>query len=436
MKVNPMLRLCPIALVCLATSASLVHAAQNKQSANVSESPRHGVFTAAPGSGQQLLTPPPEGIDYSLDLGALNAYNTWKDGLAKDHHFNFGGAYYPIAIASSESISGTRKDASSAVVRAFASWEAFAPDTDHSGSLNVLYEHRHRYSDNTPGAYSFDNLGNVGAIGIPFDNGGNHLTHLYWDQKFDGGTYEVYVGFLDITDYVDVYPFTSPWTDFFNFAFSIGAGTMDLPDDAALGIAFGAWLSENAYVMAGTEDLNSDPTDPFEGFNTFFNDHELFSHIEFGWTTAAQEAYYLNNTHLTIWHSSEREELGLSEGWGAMFSITHTIAEHWMPFLRAGYANDGASLLSKSVSTGFAYQPNPEDELSGDIWGFAANWGEPNSELLGSGLRDQYAIETYYRWQLSQNIAITPDVQLIIDPALNTDADAIWVTGIRLGITF
>jgi porin len=33
-------------------------------------------------------------------------------------------------------------------------------------------------------------------------------------------------------------------------------------------------------------------------------------------------------------------------------------------------------------------------------------------------LDDQYTAELFYRLQLTQNLAITPDVQLIIDPAL------------------
>jgi len=33
--------------------------------------------------------------------------------------------------------------------------------------------------------------------------------------------------------------------------------------------------------------------------------------------------------------------------------------------------------------------------------------------------------------QLTQNLAITPDVQLIINPALNPDESSIWVFGLR-----
>jgi porin len=68
---------------------------------------------------------------------------------------------------------------------------------------------------------------------------------------------------------------------------------------------------------------------------------------------------------------------------------------------------------------------------SGHQLGFGANWGQPNDALFGTDLRDQYSFEVYYRIQVTKEIAITPDVQLLIDPALNTDEDKIWVFGLR-----
>jgi len=59
------------------------------------------------------------------------------------------------------------------------------------------------------------------------------------------------------------------------------------------------------------------------------------------------------------------------------------------------------------------------------------NWGEANENSFGAGLKDQYVIETYYRYQLTQQLAITPDVQLLIDPAQNPNHDRLWVLGLR-----
>jgi len=40
-------------------------------------------------------------------------------------------------------------------------------------------------------------------------------------------------------------------------------------------------------------------------------------------------------------------------------------------------------------------------------------------------------MEVFYRIQLSTRIAVTPDLQYIINPALNPDASSIFVWGVR-----
>jgi porin len=42
----------------------------------------------------------------------------------------------------------------------------------------------------------------------------------------------------------------------------------------------------------------------------------------------------------------------------------------------------------------------------------------------------------FYRFQLTQFLAITPDAQLIIDPALNPTVDVLAFFGIRLRASF
>ena len=73
---------------------------------------------------------------------------------------------------------------------------------------------------------------------------------------------------------------------------------------------------------------------------------------------------------------------------------------------------------------------------SGSQLGFGVNWGKPNDSLLGPDLDDQYATEVYYRWQVAEEIAITPSAQLLIDPALNPDDDTAWVFGLRARLAF
>jgi len=60
------------------------------------------------------------------------------------------------------------------------------------------------------------------------------------------------------------------------------------------------------------------------------------------------------------------------------------------------------------------------------VFGLGLNRDRPNGALFGADARDQY-----YRLQLAEHLAITPDIQLIKDPALNPWEDFVWVAGLR-----
>jgi porin len=392
-----------------------------------------------PSEVQERITLDRLSEDFLFELEFLRPYYKWKEQILEKYGYTYALDYYSVFLKASDSLPDTKDDAASGVVRFSGFWQLYGRggDSNSTGTLIYQVEQRHRYTDNLPQTFALENLGSVGFIGIPYGSeGGLHLTNLYWNQEWNNG-FGVSVGFLDVTDFVDVYALTSPWTDFYNFVFSIGAATIDLPDDASLGFGGGGWLTDSVYLIAGLEDLNSDPTDPFEGFNTFWNDHEFFKHLEVGWTGSAKEQYYLDNLHITLWHADERDDIGVEDGWGAFLSFSHTFGKKWLVFARGGFSEDGGSLLERSVSIGGGYAPAGIGAPgAGHQLGFGANWGEPNNDLFGSGLDDQYAFEVYYRLQVTKELSITPDVQLLIDPALNTEKDTLWVFGLRARLAF
>jgi porin len=114
------------------------------------------------------------------------------------------------------------------------------------------------------------------------------------------------------------------------------------------------------------------------------------------------------------------------DGWGTALSFSREFG-NWLPFLRAGYGDEGGAILDRSISTGFGYSPHRKD----DRFGLGLHWGRPNREIYGSTGDDQFTIETYYRLQVLKHLQITPDIQLLLNPALNPDEDRVWVFSIR-----
>lgn len=50
--------------------------------------------------------------------------------------------------------------------------------------------------------------------------------------------------------------------------------------------------------------------------------------------------------------------------------------------------------------------------------------------------REQVNAEAFYRFHLTPNLAITPDLQAIWNPSLNPGVDMLWVASLRARVTF
>ena len=344
----------------------------------------------------------------------------WKEKVNQDIGLNFGVDYNFLYQNLTDSLG--EGDATGGIFRAFGTWTLAGRDTDKPGSLVFKVENRHRFGSVAPQNLGFE-AGYVGITGTQFSDYGWGLTNLYWQQKFNNGKLAFSIGTVDVTDYLDVYGLINPLTQFQNLSFSTNP-TIAAPNQG-LGASFGAMLSDNIYLVTGFADANGDATEL--GFETFFDEGEFFKHIEIGWTSS-QERIYLDNIHLTAWHSDSIDDANLPSSWGLAFSSAWFINDRWMPFLRGGYSEGESALLQGNVSAGVGrYFSNSKNLL-----GFGLSWGQPTDDSLES----QVTSEVFYRLQIAENWAITPDIQLLFNPALNPDEDMIAVFGIRSRLNF
>lgn len=326
--------------------------------------------------------------------------------------------FYQVATSSSG-----ESHAASGLVRVYGQWEPFScACRDHRGMLVFKAEDRHKIG--TPIA-PFDlgfQAGSAVPTGTFFSDFSFSVTNLFWKQYFFDQRLAIIAGRIDVTDFVDVYAMINPLTHFINLAFSTNP-TIAVPNQG-LGVAAGGMLTEHLYMQAGFSDANGQPTQA--GFNTFFNDSEYFSYLEFGATTS-QDRLYVDNIHATLWHSDSREATGTPEGHGVTFTVQQFFCDKWLPFFRFGYADGDASLMQTTFSTGLGYALENRD-----VMGIAMSWGQP----ADNSLRDQFTSEFFYRFQLTQFLAITPDIQLIVDPAHNPSTDVLAMFGLRVRAAF
>ena len=346
-----------------------------------------------------------------VGTGLGENWDAWKSELAKNYGFGLGGDYTGVYLNASETVPGGRDSTGAGIFRIYGAWDLAGRTSGNTGSLVWKFEHRHGYANPAPSPlWAVTEVGYLGLMNPPFNDSGVRTQNLYWRQRFGAGRYSVIAGFLDVTDFVDLYGMISPWLHFTNFAFSTGSATIDLPNDAGLGLGFGAMLTNQLYLLASWQDANGDANNVWDSIDTFFSDNEYFKSVELGWTSG-KDLIYLDNYHVTFWHKDKREAAGKPSGSGVNFSFARFVDERWMPFLRGGYSDDGDSLLEKSLSGGIGYRLRGNK----DLLGAGLNWGKPNPNQ-GAGNDAQYAAEIFYRLLIGKRLNLTADLQYVKGP--------------------
>jgi porin len=340
----------------------------------------------------------------------------WKKRQSTDHGIKLSAHYSTMFQALSDSISGGEDKASAGVFRGTLQWTLFGRGTPDTGSLNIMLDHRHAIRDVAPA----DLAGEAGYIGITslfYGDTGFMVINLNWQQAFNDGQTGLLVGRYDPNDYMNVLGYVNPWSIFSNLDSSLDTSAA-LPD-SSWGIGAGHWINDQLYVLGGINDANGFGTDNLEFFE---GGSEFFKYAHLGWSPAKSDRYF-KNVHIFTWHVDERVDVGLESAHGVALAANWTFNDRWMPFARVGVSTGSAPIYNDRLTFGlirkFMYRS--------DLIGFSATWGSPPD----SSLDNQKTFEAFWRFQLSQGLAITPSIQLLKDPALNPDEDTIWVYGIR-----
>jgi porin len=257
------------------------------------------------------------------------------------------------------------------------------------------------------------------------------VTQFYLRQNLFDNSFQYAIGKLFAPNFVNPYPLFDDNRQYLSQMFTTSV-TIPVPL-RGFGMV-GAWFPTDGglYVKGGMYTVYSDDT----GFtlDSFINKNNYFYHAEVGWSGAPRSGTAIqafgpmdaNNFHVTVWHK-DAEQFGPGAADGAAFNANYLVRDNLMVFLRGGVSEGW--VINDNLNAGFAWRPFSDHT---DLFGFGAGWARPASPLL----RDQYVLETFYRYQLTENLAFTPDVQLILNPALNPTQDKVWVYSLRARVTF
>jgi porin len=344
----------------------------------------------------------------------------WKRGISEKYGLEIGLDYSALYQGASDVLPGAEDQAASGALRIFGRWTLFGRGTKNHGTLVFKVENRHRLGTDIPPSQLGFEAGYSGITGTLFNDVGTFLGDLNWQQAFNGGRGGFIVGRFDPSDFMDITGHANPWTTFSNLAVALNT-SIALPD-FSFGAALGHLIGDQVWVNGGANDANGviDEVEFFEG------GAEFFTFLELGWAPSRKQRY-TNQAHVTLWHVDEREDAGVPESEGIALGANWTFDEKWMVFARAGWSDGAAPLMNATATAGVMRRVHKQDLL-----GLGTNWGDPSDDTL----RDQYSTELFYRFQFSQNLALTPSVQWLVDPARNPEEDNIWVFGLRGRLAF
>jgi carbohydrate-selective porin OprB len=298
-------------------------------------------------------------------------------------------------------------------------------------SFDMAIEDRRPIGTEEPPLWGGIFAGSITATAATWGEFDLGITQAYLRQNLFEGRFQYAIGKLFAPNFVNAYPLFDDNRQFFNQNFTTSP-TIAVP---LRGFGMTAALyptDDNLYVSGGIYTPYSDDTG--WTIDDFFEKNDYFYNIEVGWTSLARTGTPIqargpmdaNNVHLTAWYRDPLED-GTPEAYGLAFNANYLLTPNMMAFLRGGWSEGW--LIDRNIAFGIGYQPT---NAPSDLFGVAFGWADPANEFLN----DQYTAEMFYRFHVTPHFAVTPDVQLIVDPALDPTEDELWVLGVRARVTF
>ena len=300
-------------------------------------------------------------------------------------------------------------------LRMIGNWNLLNRDGENPGSLVFVLENRHLLGQDISPSSLAGEIGYAGATAVTFSDTGTTLSVAYWSQTLADGRAGLVAGRIDPGDYSDILGYVNPRTTFQNYSI-LFSPVLPIPDPG-FGLGGGGFLTDQVYALGIVSDANGSLTD----VEWFPGGSELYKYAEIGWTPEHSKRF-LTNFHLGMFHVDERTDAGVPESWGAMLSANHTFYNDLMIFGRLGWSDGAAPIARRAVNAGLMWRPGFYD----DLLGLGVTVADPSDR----NLETQTTIEAFYRADLSDNLAVTADVQYLKNPGFN-DKDPL-VFGLRL----
>jgi len=416
-----------LAIIFLLYSSVSVLAQQTESPQQIGETVAQTSDIAGPEGVAQTLKVSEARTSFFPQPSWLKSYDGWKKHLKGDYGLSFGFSAYWLYQAASENRDDD-DDGFGGIYRFQGSWVAFGRNTGHPGRLEWRVENRNEIGSMLSPSQLGGNIG-AAALNTGFgysDNFSTDVSVFNWTQVLFDKRAGFAVGRLAFDVYLDAFMFQTFSRGFFNRAFLVNP-TIGTTGIGALGAVAKGFLTDNILIGGQIYDGNA-ASGEFD-FDTF-EEHEWLKAVEIAWTPLV-DRYKTDRIQFTYWDKDEREKAGVPKGSGWVVSASWQLTDRLIPFTRFGHSDSGAGVAAESsASVGFEFTPRKDQ-----AWNLGAGWAKPAKKVSGIDLDDEYVIETSYKFQIWPFLSLTPDLQLLLNPANNPDESSVWIFGLRAILT-
>lgn len=253
------------------------------------------------------------------------------------------------------------------------------------------------------------------------------LNHFAWEQRLPGDKARIMVGKLTTRILMNQNRYTvSDREDFFT-PMVVNNPVVPFTVRQGMGI-FGEWKNDSWYLSGMVREADS--TEDWLGTD-FLSTSNWEYLVEAGWTPTLEglgQGYY----RVTYDYTDAIGSGGSAQpaGWSLSVSIDQDIGEQVGAYFRHAYADTpfrtfrNRTTMGVQILSPFGY---PNDRIGLGWW---------RGSTTDPALPSESGLEVFWKLRLTRNIEFTPDLQLILDPALAPGRSRVWVGGLRLRLEF
>lgn len=371
-----------------------------------------------------------------IPYGIPQAYFDFKDSLYNKTGLKIGADYQMLYQVASSTLSDSIHNIALGHWYGIAASWTYKRGKNFEGSFVVSAHQRTNIGNNAvPALFGLENLGSIWT-NIEFTFWKFTFENLYWEQRIMKDRFLFRVGNLGANAILNPMRFKDAKTSFtsspFAFHEAIPYGTF------GFGLTFKLKLlkDKELYIVGTLNDMNGDPNKLGLDWSTFGRG-EYFYGFEIGnyWKRSKDDYDHL---HINAFYADKRSEhspesLPNKEGWGFRVYGSKQVNK-WVAF--GGYTFNtaqggafGVTLAKQTVTAGVAY--TKPINIPGEV-ALGLMFLQTNDEISAlSSARNQYGFELYWKLLLTPNLWLTPGMQLVIDPFINTASDVIAIPHIK-----